>query len=186
LSTIENTRTDSWGGSLENRARLMRSVLRAVRARVPSSFVVGVRISPEDFGQTKGVDLDENVTLAKWLAEDGADFIHLSIWRSEKNSRKYPDQHVVPLFRKALPADVRIFAAGNIWTKAEADQLLELGADAVALGRSAIVNPNWPKQIAEKDWEPRRPPITVAELEERGLNPTFANYMKNWKGFVAE
>lgn len=186
LSTVENRREDSWGGSLENRARLMREVTRVVRARVPSSFVVGVRISPEDFGQAKGLDLDENVTLAKWLAEDGADFIHLSLWRSEKNTHKRPAEHALPIFRKALPGDVRLLVAGNIWTKDEADHMLELGADCVALGRSAIANPEWPKQAADKSWEPRRPPLTVAELQERGLSAAFANYMKHWKGFVAE
>jgi hypothetical protein len=35
-------------------------------------------------------------------------------------------------------------------------------------------------------WEPRRPPLTVAELTERGLSPKFAEYMRNWKGFVAD
>ncbi|MEO8874951.1 MAG: NADH:flavin oxidoreductase [Polyangiaceae bacterium] len=186
LSNIENTRTDSWGGSLENRARLIREVTRAVRARVPSSFVVGVRMSAEDGANARGLDLDESVTVGKWLVADGVDFIHLSLWRSEKNSRKRPDEHVVSIFKKALPADVRIFAAGNIWTKAEADALLALGADGVALGRSAIANPDWPLHAAEKDWEPRRPPLSVVELQERGLSPAFAEYMKQWKGFVAE
>jgi 2,4-dienoyl-CoA reductase-like NADH-dependent reductase (Old Yellow Enzyme family) len=186
LSPIENTRTDSWGGSLENRARLVREVTRAVRACVPKSFVVGVRLSPEDFGNAKGMDLDESVTTGKWLADDGADFIHLSLWRSEKNSRKRPDEHAITAFKKVLPPDVRIFAAGNIWTRAEAENLLELGADGVALGRSAIANPDWPLRVIEKNWEPKRPPLTVAELEARGLSPAFAAYMRNWKNFVAD
>jgi 2,4-dienoyl-CoA reductase-like NADH-dependent reductase (Old Yellow Enzyme family) len=186
LSPIENTRTDSWGGALENRARLVREVMRTVRARVPKSFAVGVRLSPEDFGNAKGMDLDESVTTAKWLTDDGADFIHLSLWRSEFNSRKRPEEHVVTAFKKVLPPDVRIFAAGNIWTRAEADKLLELGADGVALGRSAIANPDWPRRANEKNWEPKRPPLTLAELEARGLSPAFATYMRNWKNFVAD
>ena len=52
--------------------------------------------------------------------------------------------------------------------------------------RELIGNPDWAKRVAEKEWEPRRPPLTIAELEERGLSKTFAGYMKNWKGFVAE
>ena len=186
LSNIENTRSDAWGGALENRARLIREVTRGVRAKVPASFVVGVRVSPEDGANARGIDLDESVSVGKWLADDGADFIHLSLWRAEKNSRKRPDEHVVSIYKKALPADVRIFAAGNIWTRADADALLNLGADGVALGRSAIANPDWPLQVAEKNWEPRRPPLTVAELQDRGLSPAFADYMKQWKGFVAE
>ena len=150
LSPIENPRTDSWGGSLENRARLVREVTRAVRARVPTSFVVGVRLSPEDFGNAKGMDLDESVTTGKWLTDDGADFMHLSLWRSEKIVASVPTSTSSPLSTKVLPTDVRIFVAGNIWTRDEAENLLELGADGVALGRSAIANPDWPLRVDRK------------------------------------
>jgi len=46
------------------------------------AFTVGVRLSPEDFGNAKGLDLDESVQVARWLAEDGVDFVHLSLWRA--------------------------------------------------------------------------------------------------------
>ena len=55
-----NTRDDAWGGSLENRARLVREVTRAARAKGGAGFLVGVRLSPEDFGFTRGVDLDDH------------------------------------------------------------------------------------------------------------------------------
>src|SRR5690606_35508424 len=80
LSATMNRREDAWGGSFENRARLMREVVRAVRAAVPASFLVGVRLSPEDYFTARGLDLDENVTLAGLLADDGMDFLHLSLW----------------------------------------------------------------------------------------------------------
>jgi hypothetical protein len=64
--------------------------------------------------------------------------------------------------------------------------LLERGASAVALGRSAIANPDWPRHVGDPSWEPRRPPLTVAELQARGLSEAFANYMRRWKGFVAD
>jgi 2,4-dienoyl-CoA reductase-like NADH-dependent reductase (Old Yellow Enzyme family) len=181
-----NTRTDGWGDDLEGRARLLREVTRAVRAAVPASFVVGVRISPEEWGQAKGIDLDESLTVAKWLCDDGIDFLHLSLWRAEKNTLKRPDEHAVSLFRAAIPSDVRLFACGNVWTRADADALLERGADAIAVGRAAIANPDWARRAADPSWEPRRPPLTPAELRERGLNDTFAGYMRRWKGFVTE
>lgn len=185
LSATGNRRTDEWGGSLENRARFMREATRRVRAAVPASFVVGMRISPEDFGQTKGVDLDENLELAKWLCDDGIDFLHISMWDSFANTKKRPEEHALPLFRAACSADVPIVVAGSIWTKDQADSLLAKGADSVALGRSAIANPNWPHQIADASWVPRRPPMTPEELKERGLSDTFVNYMRRFK-FVAD
>lgn len=185
LSRTQNLREDAWGGPLENRARLLRAVLRRVRERADPSFTVGVRISPEDFGNAKGLDLDESIQVARWLAEDGADYIHLSLWRSAENTKKRPDAHAVALFRAALPEHVRILVAGQIWTRADAERLLGLGADVVALGRSAIANPDWPMRAREDGWQPTRPPLSVDELRARALSPRFADYMRQWKGFVA-
>jgi 2,4-dienoyl-CoA reductase-like NADH-dependent reductase (Old Yellow Enzyme family) len=185
LSATGNRRTDEWGGSLENRARFMREAVRRTRAAVPASFVVGIRISPEDFGQTKGVDLDENLTVAKWLCDDGIDFLHISMWDSFANTKKRPEEHALPLFRAACAADVPIVVAGSIWTREQAEGALAKGADGVALGRSAIANPDWPKRIADASWVPRKPPMSPEELRERGLSDAFVNYMRRFR-FVAD
>jgi 2,4-dienoyl-CoA reductase-like NADH-dependent reductase (Old Yellow Enzyme family) len=185
LSVIENRRQDGWGGPLENRARLLREVTRAVRARAPAPFLVGVRLSPEDFGNAKGLDLDESLQVARWLGEDGVDFVHLSLWRALESSTKRPFEHAVTLFREALPSKLPIFVAGGLWTRADAQRMLTLGADLVAFARAAICNPDWPARLADPTWEPRRPPLTVDELRARGLSPGFVTYMGKWKGFVS-
>jgi 2,4-dienoyl-CoA reductase-like NADH-dependent reductase (Old Yellow Enzyme family) len=185
LSATMNQRQDRWGGSLENRARLMREVTRAVRGAVPASFLVGVRLSPEDYGYAKGLDLDENLELARWLCDDGIDFLHLSLWDAAAPTKKRPEQHPIPLFREVVSAEVRILAAGSIWTRAEAEAVVGRGADVVALGRAGITNPEWPQQAADPSWEPRRPPLTVEELLARDLSPPFVEYMRRWRGFVA-
>src|SRR5690606_23083536 len=115
LSTVYNRREDRWGGSLENRARLIREVTRAVREAAPS-LVLAVRLSPEDFGQAKGIDLDETIEVARWLAEDGMEVLHLSLWRSALPTTKRPESHATPLFRAAVGARVKIVVAGQIWT----------------------------------------------------------------------
>ncbi len=186
LSATMNQRTDAWGGSLDGRAKLVRETLRAVRKAVPASFTVGVRISPEDFGNARGLDLDESLDVARWLAADGADFVHLSLWNSKRNTRKRPEEHAVPLFRAALPADVALVVAGDVWTRDDAEALLAMGASAVAVGRAAIVNPAWARDVATPGWEPRRPPVTLAELRSFGLSETFATYMRQWKNFVTD
>ena len=73
LSSTMNPRTDGWGGDLVGRARLVREATRAVRARCGEGFTVGVRLSLEDFGNARGMDLDDNLQVAAWLAEDGVD-----------------------------------------------------------------------------------------------------------------
>jgi 2,4-dienoyl-CoA reductase-like NADH-dependent reductase (Old Yellow Enzyme family) len=185
LSATMNPRTDGWGGDLVGRARLIREVTRAVRARVGPRFVVGVRISLEDAGAARGLDLDESLRVCGWLAEDGVDFIHASLPRAADNTKKRPDQHPVTLVRAALPREVAVIACGSMWTADDATQVLERGADMIALGRAAIINPDWPRDARVPGWEPQRPPITCAQLIERAVSPGFAEYLTRWTNFVA-
>ncbi len=186
LSRAMNTRGDAWGGSIENRARLAREVVRSIRARVSKGFVVGVRLSPEDYGFARGLDLDESVTVARWLAEDGADWIHLSLWDARRNTKKYPEAHAIPMFRKALPGDVRIVAAGSVWDRADADAALDLGADLVAVGKAAIINPDWAREARAEGYTARRGPLTRAELHDRAVSERFVRYLERFKNMVAE
>jgi 2,4-dienoyl-CoA reductase-like NADH-dependent reductase (Old Yellow Enzyme family) len=185
LSSTMNPRSDGWGGDLVGRARLVREVTRAVRARVTARFTVGVRLSLEDRGYARGLDLDENLQVARWLAEDGVDFVHASLWDATAMTKKYADQHAVSLLRAALAPDVAVIAAGGVWTADDAIALRKRGADAVALGRAAICNPDWPIAARTPGWEPRRPPMTRAELAERSVSPIFVEYLTRWKNFVA-
>lgn len=187
LSVIENRRSDDWGGSLANRARLLRDTVRAIRAALPRSFIVGVRLSPEDSGHARGLDLDESLVVAGWLCEDGVDFLHLSLHDAARNTLKRPQAHPVTLFREAVDGAVPLVVAGQIWTRREAESLIQLGADGVALARCAIANPDWPRQIELLGWQPRRPPLSVDELVARGLSRQFAiNIGVWWPGFVED
>jgi 2,4-dienoyl-CoA reductase-like NADH-dependent reductase (Old Yellow Enzyme family) len=186
LSRTMNLRDDGWGGDLAGRARLLRECTRAVRSAVPEGFAVGVRLSPEDFGQARGLDIDESLEVATQLARDGVDFLHLSLWDAEKNTKKRPDAHPVPLFRQAVPVRVRLVAAGGVWTRAQAEALLDRGADFVALGRASVGNPDWPRRVVDPWWVPARPPYTVEDLAAVAVSRPFADYLRRWKGFVAE
>ncbi len=185
LSSTMNRRQDRWGGTLENRARLLRNVMQATRDAVDDDFVVGVRLSPEDFGSTRGLDLDESLQVAQWLCDDGADFIHISLWDAMKNSQKRPDVHPARVFRDGLPREVPVITAGNIWTEDDGLKQLGYGANAVALGRSAIANPAWPRRIIEEGATPTRPPLSEQQLRDRALSDAFIDYMRGWDGFVS-
>ncbi len=183
LSTVYNRRQDRWGGSLENRSRLIRETVRAVRRAAPS-LLIAVRLSPEDFGQAKGIDLDETLEVARMLADDGMELLHLSLWRAALNTKKRPESHATPLFRKALGGRIPIVVAGNIWTRDEAEAQLALGADAVALGRAAIANHDWPRR-AQRGASLNRVPLAPETLRGEGLSEGFVSYMRQWKNFVA-
>ena len=137
LSATQNRRSDAWGGPLEHRARLLRETLRAVRARVGPQFTVGVRLSPEDFGNARGLDLDESVQTARWLADDGADYVHLSLWHVH-----YLQEEAVRVARGRLgyqvlggepqfagPGELVVWPAGTAhkWWNAGTDELKMTG-----------------------------------------------------------
>jgi len=185
LSRTMNPRTDGWGGELAGRARLIREVLRACRRRCTARFAIGVRLSLEDFGNARGMDLDDNLAVAGWLVDDGADFIHASLWDVTRMATKYPDRHPLTMLRALLPADVAVLTAGKIWTRADAEAVLARGADVIALGRAGILNPDWPRDVAA-DRPIKLPPITERELIDRAVSPPFAGYLRKWKNLVAD
>lgn len=184
LSTVSNTRDDRWGGPLEHRARLLRESVRAVRAATGPGFIVGVRLSPEDLGQSRGLDLDESLQVAAWLAEDGVDFLHLSLWDCAKNTAKRPEAHPIPLFRAAVGEEVALVVAGGIWTAEDVEAAFALGADAVAVGKAAIGHQGWAQQLARGE-APARAPFTPQHLQQNSISQVFIDYLTKFRGFVA-
>ncbi|QUD87340.1 NADH:flavin oxidoreductase/NADH oxidase family protein [Phenylobacterium montanum] len=77
LSPLSNRRTDDWGGSLENRARLLLEVVKAVRARVSPGFCVGVKLNSADF-QKGGFALEDAAQVVRWLNDLPVDLVELS------------------------------------------------------------------------------------------------------------
>jgi 2,4-dienoyl-CoA reductase-like NADH-dependent reductase (Old Yellow Enzyme family) len=84
LSSAINDRKDEYGGSLENRARFAREVIRAIRKKVGPDFHVQYKISATEYADalapwlTKGNTIDDSVQVVKWLEEDGIDAVHVS------------------------------------------------------------------------------------------------------------
>jgi len=77
LSPSVNHRQDEWGGSLENRARFLRSIVAATRAKTGAGFAIGVKLNSSDF-QKGGFGPDDARQVVSWLEEDGVDLVELS------------------------------------------------------------------------------------------------------------
>lgn len=77
LSPRTNLRRDQWGGSLSNRARFLREVVRAVRREVGPSYPVSVKLNSSDF-QKGGFSYEDSCQVAAWLVEDGIDLLEIS------------------------------------------------------------------------------------------------------------
>ncbi|CAM3723433.1 tRNA-dihydrouridine synthase [Occultella aeris] len=183
LSTTENKRDDAWGGALAGRARFLRNLVHTIRKAVGKDFIVGVRLSPEN--PRRGIHLAETAQVAAWLAEDGTDYLHLSLGDAAAMSETDPGRHPVDFVREAIPG-VPLIGAGNIWTPEQALALIAHGADLVALGRAAIFNPDWPRHAARPGWQPVRPPFTQHELARVDVTPPFVDYLREqWPELVA-
>lgn len=147
LSPLANQRTDQYGGSLENRMRLLLEVTDAVRAAWPAGKPLLVRISATDgLGEgNNGWTLDDSLVLAKELAARGVDMIHCSSGGFDGYSLKPGPLYQVPLAAAVRATGIPTMAVGLINDPQAAEAIVDRGqADLVALARGALDDPNWP------------------------------------------
>lgn len=150
LSPLSNQRDDAYGGSLEGRLRFPLEVFTAVRAALPASMPVGMRVSATDWVEG-GWDLEQTVALAEQLRERGADFIHVSTGGLSP-LQKIP---VAPGFQVPFATAVKeatglpTIAVGLITDPHLADDIVHQGrADMVGLARGILYDPRWPWHAA--------------------------------------
>ncbi len=186
LSPTINRRQDEFGGSLENRSRVIREIIRRIRERCSPDFVLGIRLSPERFG----LELPEIRELcAELMRESAVDFIDLSLWDVFKlpEDESLRDRPLIDWFTDLERGRVRMGVAGKVSGGADARRCLEAGADFAIIGRAAILHHDFPERVRQDpQFTARSLPVTPAYLLEEGLSEPFINYMRNWKGFVAE
>ena len=184
LSAETNRRTDAYGGSPENRARLILEIIDGVRASCRPDFNLGLRLSPERFG----LSLMEIRDLAgRLFSEAKIDYLDMSLWDCFKEpvEEAHRGRTLMSYFTDLPRGDVRLGVAGKLMSAADARAMLDAGADFVLLGRAAILHHDWPQMAkANPDFRPVSLPVTRAHLETEGLGPTFVNYMSTWAGFV--
>ncbi len=150
LSPLSNRRTDRYGGSFENRTRLVRDVVRAVRAQWPGELPLFVRLSATDWTDG-GWDMDQTVELARMLKSDGVELIDCSSGGNVAGARipVGPAYQVPFAERVRREADIATAAVGLITDAAQADHVIRSGqADLVLLGRELLRHPYWPLHAA--------------------------------------
>lgn len=184
LSEGLNRRTDRYGGSPENRARLIREIIDGVRAKCRPDFLLGLRLSPERFD----LKLAEIRDLAQAVMSEGKiDFLDMSLWdvNKEPNEEAFQGRSLMSYFTDLDRGSVRLGAAGKIMSADDARACLEAGCDFVVIGRGAILHHDYPAKVqADPDFRPIALPVTRQHLRQEGLGPAFVDYMNTWKGFV--
>lgn len=155
LSPLANQRGDAWGGSLDNRCRLLLTVVEAVRAVWPAGLPLFVRLSCSD-GAPGGWTLEDSIALVKRLLPLGVDVIDCSSGgiagsplRGGQSATYGYQVELASAIKAATGA--RTMAVGLIVHAQQAEDILNQGhADLVALARELIYNPNWPMDAAQK------------------------------------
>ncbi len=183
LSGEVNLRDDEYGGSFENRNRLLKEIIEGVRSECRDDFMLGVRISSERFG----ILLSESKALAEDLMTSGdIDFLDMSLWDcfKEPQEEEFKGKTLIQHFCELDRGTTRLGVAGNLRTPQDVTKAMEEGVDWIMLGRAAILHHNFPILYEENDeFTPSQIPVSVDYLTKEGLSPKFIEYMSNW-GFV--
>lgn len=152
LSPIANQRTDEYGGSLENRMRFPLEIYDAVRAAVPATIPVGMRLSASDWVERQDSwDIEQSVAFAKALAQRGGSYIHVSSG-GVSPLQKIPVEagYQVPFAERIKrESGLPTMAVGLVTDPAQAEAIVVNGqADFVAIARAILFEPHWPWRAA--------------------------------------
>jgi len=158
MSPWSNRRNDGYGGSLDNRLRLTRELIAAVRATCGSAFIIGLKL-PGDDGVPGSIGPEEAAEIAPALCVPGAvDYVCFT-WGAHARSldMHIPDGHwprapfmdTVRRLKACVP-DTPVMAVGYITDPAEAEGILARGeAELIALGRPLVTDPAWPVKASQ-------------------------------------
>ena len=152
LSPLSNRRTDRYGGSFENRTRLLRDTVFAVRDVWPGHLPLLVRISVTDWVEG-GWDLEQSLELVRQLQPLGVDLIDCSSGGSDPHARIPIGTGYQTPFAEQIRRETgsRTGAVGLITSPAQADHIIRSGqADLVLLGRELLRDPYWPLRAARE------------------------------------
>lgn len=153
LSPLSNCRSDGWGGSLENRARILLRTVEAVRAQVAPQFCVAVKLNSADF-QRGGFEVDDAEAVVKMLAERAVDLVELSGGSYESPAMQGQTRDGSTLAREAYflefaerigqVASMPIMVTGGVRRRAVAERVIERGVAVVGMATALAIEPELP------------------------------------------
>lgn len=184
LSATYNRRDDDYGGTPAKRRRFLLEIVAGIRESCGPDFQIGVRFSPERFGQ----DVGEARELAQQLIDEGRiDYLDISLWDVFKDpvDPKYQGRKLISYFTDLDLKGVRLGFAGKVITHDDAVRCLEMGADFVVVGRAAILHHDLPRQLrTDPAFVPQTFPVTADYLRSEGLGESFISYLATWPDMV--
>lgn len=150
LSPITNHREDEYGGSLENRARLLIETVIGIRAAIGDDVPLFIRFSATDYREG-GWDETQTAQVAKWCADAGADLFDISSGGliTGVTIPSGPGYQVPLAEYVAERVEEPVTAVGQITEPAQAEEILQRGeVEVIMLGRAVLRDPHWPLRAA--------------------------------------
>ncbi|WP_337880095.1 NADH:flavin oxidoreductase/NADH oxidase family protein [Rheinheimera sp.] len=176
LSPLVNQRTDLYGGSLENRARLLLEIAARLRSELPQGFIVSVKLNSADF-QRGGFSADDAKHVLQWLNPLGLDFVELSggsyeapaMQGDSRDGRTLAREAYFLEFAKDLQqvAAMPLMVTGGIRRREVAEQVLQSGVALVGIATALALQPDLPRR-----WqvgEPLAPELPALEFKQKPL-----------------
>ncbi len=152
LSPLSNVRTDEYGGSLENRARILLEIVEAVNEVLNENIPLFVRISATEYAEN-GWNVEDSVALSKILKEKGVDLIDVSSGGNISGAKiNVFSGYQVPFSHQIKQeAEAKTGAVGLITNATQAEEILQKDeADVILLARELLRNPYF---VAKSSWE---------------------------------
>jgi NADH:flavin oxidoreductases, Old Yellow Enzyme family len=167
ISPYTNSRTDEYGGSLENRARLALDVLRAVRAEVGPDFPVWMKIDSREIGKKGGITVDLAKQLAKLVEAAGADAITVTAYHDTGQGKLHSESHTPHIDAGNLDAvaqirsavSIPVIGSGRVEPEVADRAIGNSELDFVAMGRKLLADPHLPAKLARGAPDEVRPCI---------------------------
>jgi 2,4-dienoyl-CoA reductase-like NADH-dependent reductase (Old Yellow Enzyme family) len=188
LSPLSNHRKDSYGGSFENRTRILREVVTAVRGAWPERAPLFVRISASDWIDG-GWDIQQSVELARQLGKLGVDLIDCSSGGNVLQAKIPVGPGYQTPFAEQIRREASILtgAVGMITSPVQAEHIMVNGhADAVIIARELLRDPYWPLRAARELGQPISWPIQYLRAAPEGSQSRVPIDLKNLESCFEE
>ena len=180
FSPNSNRRTDKWG---QDRMAFAQAVIKQTHAAIVQEahrpFLLGYRISPEEI-ETPGIRLADSLRFIDMLGDSVVDYVHVSMGSAHRTSLNDKADHE-PILKKIshqLAGRKPLIGVGSVETPRDAEGVLALGADLVAMGRELIREPLWMQKVTTGDEASLRYQLSPVAMDELKIPRAMQDYLK--------
>lgn len=167
ISPVTNRRSDAYGGSLENRMRLLLDIIAAIRAAVGRDYPLWVKLDSREVGKDGGITIDDAKAAAKLLEAAGVDAITATAYHETGNGKLHSESHTPHIESGNLPyvAEIKsvvslpVIGSGRVEADVADREIGKGGLDFIAMGRKLLADPHLPNKLIAGNPEAVRPCI---------------------------